>query len=50
MKNSLTLNGEEVKNRLMNNEAYVVRINMPRNQEIKFKDKIRGWSLLILII
>ena len=43
MKNSLTLNGEEVKNRLMNNEAYVVRINMPRNQEIKFKDKIRGW-------
>ena len=43
MKNSLTLDGEEVKNRLTNNEAYVVRINMPRNQEIKFKDKIRGW-------
>ena len=37
MKKFLTLDGEEVKNRLTNNEAYVGRINMPRNQEINLK-------------
>ena len=43
MKNSLTLPKEEVNKKLNNNEAYVVRIKMPRNHNIKFKDKIRGW-------
>lgn len=43
MKNSLSLSADEVKQRLKNGEAYVVRIKMPRNEEIKFKDEIRGW-------
>jgi len=43
MKNSLTLPVEEVDKKLSNNEEYVIRIKMPRNQTIKFKDKIRGW-------
>ncbi|MBK7108099.1 MAG: glutamate--tRNA ligase [Chitinophagales bacterium] len=43
MKNSLTLSHDEVKERLANNTPYVIRISMPRNEEIKFNDLIRGW-------
>jgi len=43
MKNSLTLPAEETKHRIDSGEKYVVRIKMPRNEEIKFEDKIRGW-------
>lgn len=43
MKNSLTLSEEEVNNRLEAGEPYVIRIKMPRNEEIKFEDAIRGW-------
>ena len=43
MKNSLTLGKEEVRARLRSGDNYVIRIKMPRDQEIKFKDMIRGW-------
>ena len=43
MKNSLTLPLEEVNKKLRNKEPYVIRIKMPRNYTIKFKDRIRGW-------
>ena len=43
MKNSLTLPEEEVARRLESGEAYVVRVKMPRNEEVKFEDRIRGW-------
>jgi len=43
MKNSLTLSADEVKERLDNNEPYTVRIKMPRNEEVRFHDMIRGW-------
>lgn len=43
MKNSLTLSAEEVKNKLDSKEPYVVRLKMPRDEEIKFHDLIRGW-------
>jgi glutamyl-tRNA synthetase len=43
MKNSLTLSEDEVKERLDRGEAYVVRIKLPRNEEIRFHDIIRGW-------
>ena len=43
MKNSLTLPVEEVDKKLSNNERHVIRVKMPRNQTIKFQDKIRGW-------
>ena len=43
MKNSLTLPSDEVNTLIKNNFPYTVRIKMPRNLEIKFKDEIRGW-------
>lgn len=43
MKNSLTLPAEKVKTYLSNGEKYVIRIKMPRNEDIKFQDAIRGW-------
>ena len=43
MKNSLTLSQQEVDERLERNEPYVIRIKLPRNEEVKFNDIIRGW-------
>tara|TARA_B100000900_G_scaffold55828_1_gene41700 strand:+ start:18125 stop:19651 length:1527 start_codon:yes stop_codon:yes gene_type:complete len=46
MKNSLSLSDDEVKKRLSNEEPYVIRIKMPRNQEVKLFDVIRGWVVV----
>lgn len=46
MKNSLTLSADEVKQRIDSGAPYVVRVKMPRNEEIKFKDIIRGWVVV----
>jgi glutamyl-tRNA synthetase len=46
MQNSLSLSQDEVQARLDKNEPYVVRVKMPRNQEVKFKDNIRGWVVV----
>ena len=43
MKNSLTLPTEEVKARLDRGDKHVIRIKMPRNEDVKFEDLIRGW-------
>lgn len=43
MKNSLTLPADEVKERLANNEPHVIRLKVPRNEEVRFEDEIRGW-------
>lgn len=43
MKNSLTLSADEVAKRLQANEPYTIRIKVPRNEEIRFHDLIRGW-------
>lgn len=43
MKNSLTLSADEVASRLANGEPYVIRAKLPRKEEIRFKDLIRGW-------
>ena len=43
MKNSLSLSKEEVAKRLADGEPYTIRMKMPRNQDIKFEDIIRGW-------
>lgn len=43
MKNSLTLSEQEVQQRLDAGEPYVIRIKLPRNEEVKFEDIIRGW-------
>jgi len=43
LKNSLTLSADEVKSRLDAGEPYVIRIKMPRQEEVKLNDIIRGW-------
>lgn len=43
MRNSLTLPEDEVKHLLENGAKYVVRLKVPRNEEIRFNDIIRGW-------
>lgn len=43
MKNSLTLPAAEVEKKLAAGEPFVVRMKMPRNEEVKFEDAIRGW-------
>jgi len=43
MKNSLTLPTEETKKRIEAGDKHVIRIKMPRDEEIKFEDSIRGW-------
>ncbi|MFI5150945.1 MAG: glutamate--tRNA ligase [Bacteroidia bacterium] len=46
MKNSLTLSEDEVKNRIAAGETYVIRMKIPRNEEIRVKDLIRGWVVV----
>lgn len=46
MKNSISLSTEEVEKKLENGDPYVIRIRIPRNEEIKFKDLIRGWVVV----
>jgi glutamyl-tRNA synthetase len=43
MKNSLTLSADEVKERLDRGESYTIRLKVPRNEEVRFEDMIRGW-------
>ncbi len=43
MKNSLTLPAEEVKRRLEAGDPYVIRMKIPRNEDLRFEDIIRGW-------
>jgi len=42
MKNSLTIPEGEVKHKLDSGEAYVIRLKVPANEEIKLVDLIRG--------
>ncbi len=46
MKNSLTLNSEEVKAMISAGEPYVIRLKVPLKEEIRFKDIIRGFVLV----
>ncbi len=46
MKNSLTLSKDEVQAKLDANEPYAVRIKIPRNEEVRFHDTIRGWIVV----
>jgi glutamyl-tRNA synthetase len=46
MKNSLTLSEDEVKKRIEAGEHYVIRMKIPRNEEIRVKDLIRGWVVV----
>ncbi|SDD65222.1 glutamyl-tRNA synthetase [Algoriphagus faecimaris] len=46
MKNSLTLSAEEVKARLESGEPYVIRVKIPRKEEVRLNDLIRGWVMV----
>ena len=46
MKNSLTLSSDEVAARLEKGDPYVIRMKMPRNQDVRFEDEIRGWVVV----
>ncbi len=43
MKNSLTLSAQETRAKIEAGEPYVIRIKLPRNEEVKFEDMVRGW-------
>lgn len=46
MKNSLTLPQTEVEKRISNGDPYVIRMKMPRNEDLRFHDLIRGWVVV----
>ena len=46
LKNSLTLPQSEVSKLLEEGFPYVIRMKMPRNQDIRFHDVIRGWVVV----
>jgi glutamyl-tRNA synthetase len=43
MQNSLTLSEDLVNEKIANGEQYVIRVKIPRNEEVRFEDEIRGW-------
>lgn len=42
MKNSLSLSADEVNERLARGDEHVIRLKVPRHQEVRFEDLIRG--------
>ena len=46
MKNSLTLSETEVNKRKESGAPYVIRIKVPRNEQVKLYDIIRGWVVV----
>jgi glutamyl-tRNA synthetase len=46
MTNSITLPADEVQRRIDNGDAYVIRIKLPRKEEVRFHDNIRGWVVV----
>jgi glutamyl-tRNA synthetase len=46
MKNSLTLPENEVQERIKNGDPYVIRFKMPRNEDVRFEDIVRGWVVV----
>jgi glutamyl-tRNA synthetase len=46
MKNSLTLSAEEVKQLLEAGTPYVIRLKVPRKEEVRLHDLIRGWVMV----
>jgi glutamyl-tRNA synthetase len=46
MRNSLTLLEDEVKNLLDVQTPYVIRLKVPRKEEVRLNDMIRGWVMV----
>ena len=46
MQNSLVLSKTEVTKRIDSGEPFVIRIKMPRNEEVRLNDLVRGWVVV----
>ncbi|MDF9800418.1 glutamyl-tRNA synthetase [Catalinimonas alkaloidigena] len=46
MKNSLTLSESEVKAKMDAGEPYVIRLKVPRKDEVRLNDMVRGWIMV----
>lgn len=46
LKNSTSLSADEVSQRIEDGESYVIRMKLPRNEEVRFHDEIRGWVVV----
>ena len=46
MKNSLTLSDDEVRQRIEDGEPYVIRIKIPKKEEVRLNDMVRGWVMV----
>jgi glutamyl-tRNA synthetase len=46
MKNSLTLTEDEVKERLDSGAPYVIRLKVPRKEDVRLNDMVRGWVMV----
>jgi len=46
MQNSLSLSEDEVNKKIKEGNPYVIRIKIPRNEELKLNDIIRGWVVV----
>jgi glutamyl-tRNA synthetase len=46
MRNSLTLSENEVKELLQSGAPYVIRLKVPKKEEIRLNDLIRGWVMV----
>lgn len=46
MRNSLTLPDDEVKALIENGTPYVIRLKVPRKEEVRLKDMVRGWVMV----
>jgi len=46
MRNSLTLNEDETKKLIESGTPYVIRLKVPRKEEIRLNDMIRGWVMV----
>jgi glutamyl-tRNA synthetase len=46
MTNSLTLSEEEVEAKMAAGDPFVIRVKLPRNEDVRFEDKVRGWVVV----
>ena len=46
MHNSISLSEDEVQKRIQENQKYVIRLKIPRNEEVKINDLVRGWVVV----
>lgn len=46
MRNSLTLSSDEVEQLIKNGTPYVIRLKVPRKEDVRLNDLIRGWVMV----